>query len=148
MGKGDGSVKEQLNIRASRITRQQLGWLTARWGVNQSEALTVIIDRVYQQERKMQIVQLIEDNAGGLFVGLESGPWYRAIGDPGTFDDDAVAIVNGDTDAWTVEQFDKQPQGELVGEWSEGALRVIINYYSRQRKAGTAASIYMGLQSE
>ena len=141
-------MKKQINIRASDLTARQLDHLMRRWGTSQTETLTLVIDRIFRQETAMDTVQLIETNAGFLYIGTEDGPWFEAIGDPGTFDDDATAIANGDTDDWTVERFDEQPQGELVGEWSEGTLRVIVNEYSRQPAANIAARRYMGLATE
>lgn len=45
-------AKEQLNARVSNLTRRQLDELSERWGTTQTETLTVIIDRMYQQETK------------------------------------------------------------------------------------------------
>lgn len=42
--------KKQLNFRASDLTRRQLERLTEWWGCNQSEAVTVAVDRAYQAE--------------------------------------------------------------------------------------------------
>lgn len=43
-------AKQQLNARISNLTRTQLDDLSQRWGTTQTETLTVIIDRMYQQE--------------------------------------------------------------------------------------------------
>jgi hypothetical protein len=43
-------MKQQINFRASELTARQLDWLMARWGTSQTETLTVVIDRMYQQE--------------------------------------------------------------------------------------------------
>lgn len=50
-------MKKQLNIRASELTRIQLDSLADRWGVNQSEALTIAIDRIYQKETDMTFTE-------------------------------------------------------------------------------------------
>lgn len=42
--------KQQVNARISDLTRRQLDELGKRWGTTQTETLTVIIDRMYQQE--------------------------------------------------------------------------------------------------
>ena len=44
--------KSQLNARVSDLTRRQIDELGERWGTTQTETLTVIIDRMYQQEIK------------------------------------------------------------------------------------------------
>lgn len=46
-------AKQQLNARISDLTRRQLDELIERWGTTQTETLTVIIDRMYQQETTM-----------------------------------------------------------------------------------------------
>lgn len=43
-------MKQQINFRASDLTAQQLDWLMSRWGTSQTETLTVVVDRIYQQE--------------------------------------------------------------------------------------------------
>lgn len=43
-------VKQQLNMRVSDLTRSQLHELAERWGMTITEALSVIVDRIYQQE--------------------------------------------------------------------------------------------------
>ena len=43
-------MKQQLNIRSSRLTAQQLGELSAWWGMNQTEVITVIVDRAHRSE--------------------------------------------------------------------------------------------------
>jgi hypothetical protein len=49
-GSGKLMAKEHLNARISALTRRQLNELGKRWGTTQTETLTVIIDRMYQQE--------------------------------------------------------------------------------------------------
>lgn len=44
------SRKHQVNFRASELTRQHLDQLMAWWGTSQTETLTVLIDRAYQDE--------------------------------------------------------------------------------------------------
>ena len=48
-------MKQQINFRASDLTTQQLEQLMDRWGTSQTETLTVVIDRIYQQEGDDQI---------------------------------------------------------------------------------------------
>jgi hypothetical protein len=46
--------KGQINFRASALTRQQLEQLCEWWGVNQTEAITVAVDRAYREEEARQ----------------------------------------------------------------------------------------------
>jgi len=56
-------MKQQINFRASDLTAHQIESLMSKWGTSQTETLTVVIDRIYQQEgiddqantRKLQI---------------------------------------------------------------------------------------------
>jgi hypothetical protein len=43
-------MKHQINFRASDLTIRQLEALMRSWGTSQTETLTVVIDRIYQQE--------------------------------------------------------------------------------------------------
>lgn len=45
-------MKAQLNIRVSDLTRHQLAELGRLWGTTQSETLSIIVDRAYQQQGK------------------------------------------------------------------------------------------------
>lgn len=70
-------AKEQLNARISALTRRQLDELGERWGTTQTETLTVIIDRMYQQE--MRIVKQIKVgtvNDLHLFAVKADGRYY------------------------------------------------------------------------
>lgn len=48
-------TKKQLNLRVSSLAREQLGQLTEWWGTSQTETLSLIIDRIYQQELKRRL---------------------------------------------------------------------------------------------
>lgn len=45
-------MKQQINFRASDLTASQLDALMQHWGTSQTETLTVVIDRMYQQEQR------------------------------------------------------------------------------------------------
>lgn len=138
-------MKQQLNVRASALTIGQLNWLAARWGANQTETITVAVDRAYREERKMITINLYEDNAGRIFIGEDAGPWWDVTGAAdASFDDDATAIVSGDTDSWTVERLDAEPVAPIVATWEDGALAVTLTS-ARQPAAGIAARRYLGL---
>ena len=46
-------TKKMLSVRASDLAIGQLTELAARWGTSQAETLTVIVDRVYREERML-----------------------------------------------------------------------------------------------
>lgn len=43
--------KQQFNMRVSDLTRMQLQSLSDRWGMTLTEAMAIIVDRIYQQEK-------------------------------------------------------------------------------------------------
>lgn len=43
--------KQVQSFRLSALTVRQLDWLTEQWGTSKTEALTLLVDRVYQVER-------------------------------------------------------------------------------------------------
>lgn len=43
-------TKKQLNLRISDLAHWQIDQLVKWWGTSQTEALSIIIDRIYQQE--------------------------------------------------------------------------------------------------
>ena len=140
-------MKQQVNTRFDSSTLNQINWLASRWGVSQTQTITKAINQAYRQELRKMVVNLYEDNAGGLFIGSDYGPWWNVTGaQDNSFDDDAIAIVSGDTDDWTVEQIDAEPDAPIVGIWEDGALHVLMTT-ARQPVAKIAARRYMGLQS-
>jgi len=48
-------MKQQINFRASELTTTQLNELIEWWGVNQSEAITVAVDRIHKQESEKRM---------------------------------------------------------------------------------------------
>jgi hypothetical protein len=62
-------MKQQINFRASDLTARQLDALMQSWGTSQTETLTVVIDRIYQQE----IAAMTTATAQRTVVLLESG---------------------------------------------------------------------------
>lgn len=52
-------MKQQINFRASELTIHQLEELASWWGVNQTEAITVVVDRIYRQVRELRMNDLI-----------------------------------------------------------------------------------------
>lgn len=68
--------KQQLNVRVSDLTRHQLDKLSANWGTTQTETLTVVIDRMYQQESKMKHIKVGEVNDLSLYAVEVDGRYY------------------------------------------------------------------------
>jgi len=69
-------------------------------------------------------VTLWEDNAGGLYLHKGDAPTVYEVTDvqeQGSFESDAVALLDGDTDDWTVPTFDATPA------FFEG-LRYVVEY--------------------
>lgn len=52
-------MKQQINFRASELTIHQLEELASWWGVNQTEAITVVVDRIHRQEKEQRMSDLI-----------------------------------------------------------------------------------------
>lgn len=44
-------AKQQLNLRVSTLTLDQIEALVKLWGVSKTELITVLIDRAYQAEK-------------------------------------------------------------------------------------------------
>ena len=47
-------MKQQLNIRASQLTIDQLAELCQWWNTNRTETITVAVDRVYRAEQEQR----------------------------------------------------------------------------------------------
>lgn len=56
-------MKQQINFRASTLTTKQLEWLMSEWGTSQTETLTVVIDRIYDQENVTMKTKNYEEKA-------------------------------------------------------------------------------------
>lgn len=60
--------KQVQSFRLSDLTVRQLDWLTAQWGTSKTEALTLLVDRVYQVERAAAVDFLAAGVDGGVTV--------------------------------------------------------------------------------
>ena len=60
--------KQVQSFRLSALTVRQLDWLMGQWGTSKTEALTLLVDRVYQQERAAVVDFLAVGVDGGLVV--------------------------------------------------------------------------------
>jgi hypothetical protein len=70
--------KRQLNFRVSALTSEQLEQLQGWWGANQSEVITVCVDRVYREEVAKQsdvIVVTCPACEGEGVINSPDGPW-------------------------------------------------------------------------
>ena len=89
--------KIMLSIRASEMTKQQFDWLTAKWGTSQTETLTVIIDRVYQQETNKMRIRTYQDSLGHYRAVIDDRTGQTIGGVPNLneygFDTEADAIT-------------------------------------------------------
>lgn len=56
-------MKQQLNLRVSDLTILQLKQLQEWWGTSQTETITLIIDRSYQEERKSTMDAWLQFNS-------------------------------------------------------------------------------------
>ena len=69
-------------------------------------------------------IYMMADDAGNLFIGSSDAGWYDAdelkndVGDV-HFNDVAQALLDGDTDSWTVERYEPHDQftGNVVAEY-------------------------------
>ena len=130
-----------IEMREKKIAAGE--WLANRpYSAEEAEGYRdgVFDDEAYQQEL---VVNLYEDNAGRLFIGTDVGPWWNVTGMPDNcFHGDAMAIIAGDTDNWTVEQLDAEPDADIVA-WYEGQT-MHVEMQSYEPKAKIAACKYMG----
>ena len=145
------------SFRSTDKTSQQLDELSAAGFGNVTQVIRTAIDRMYQQEIKTMktkgnVVWLYEDNAGGLYIGRDGGPWYEVDGKPGKFDDDAMGFAY--TDDMDLEysvvdgKLDAEPQAKLVAKWEDGAVTVLNNTLVGSAPAGHAAAAYLGIKRE
>jgi hypothetical protein len=58
--------KQVQSFRLSALTVRQLDWLTEQWGTSKTEALTLLVDRVYQRERTLAVDLLAAGVDGGM----------------------------------------------------------------------------------
>lgn len=74
-------MKQQINFRASDLTARQLDALMQHWGTSQTETLTVVIERVFKQEIKMDTI-IMWIGAGWYAPRQEGGAvWYYVCGE-------------------------------------------------------------------
>ena len=96
--------------------------------------------RAERRIMKTHIVDLIEDNAGQLYIGAGTS-WANVTGTGSTFADDAAAFAAGDTADWTVEFLAEVPQGNVVATWDDEEKVV---YVREDYILGTTAKEYVG----
>lgn len=87
-------------------------------------------------------INLIEDNAGGLFIGPDNGPWHdvTAVQCTSIFADDADALTQGETSDWTTDVYGEQPLGDVVAVWENGKVTLAKTW-------GRAANEYLADKS-
>ncbi len=93
------------------------------------------------------VVWLWEDNAGGLYIGRDKGPWYQVDGEPGKFDDDAWGYASTDDMDFEYSaaagKLDSEPQAALVAKWEEGTISILGTSLAGSMEPGIAAKRYM-----
>ena len=84
-------MKQQVNFRAAKLTASQLATLVNKTGMNQTEVISVAIDRMYNKEIEMTPVTIPQKMSGtGTIHDLASYQFERDI----EFgEDDKYAIV-------------------------------------------------------
>ena len=150
-------MPRQTSVQLTESTERQAAALKAAGFGSLTDIIRTAIDRMYRQEARTMIakgnvVWLYEDNAGGLYIGRDGGPWYTVDGKPGKFEDDAMGFAY--TDDMDLEysvtdgKLDAEPQAKLVAKWEDGAVTVLNNALVGSAPAGHAVSVYLGVRSE
>lgn len=87
-------------------------------------------------------INLIEDNAGGLFIGPDNGPWHDVTGvqHTGMFAEDAHVLAQGETSDWTTDVYNELPMGDVVAVWENGRVKLAQRW-------GRAANEYLANKS-
>ena len=100
-------MKQQINFRASDLTTRQLEALMQFWGTSQTETLTVVIDRVYKQEKRT-----MNSKPTMIRIAQSKALWNEYVdpqgNDPALFDSLTVEQrVNVQRDLWP-DEYDEE----------------------------------------
>jgi hypothetical protein len=92
-------------------------------------------------------VYLYEDNAGGLYIGLDNGPWWAVDGKPGKFVDDAWGLATTDdmdiANAPIDGKFETEPDAKIVAKFEDGQVTLLYDTLVNSAAPGNAATDYM-----
>ena len=121
-------TKQQLNIRISNLTRQQLDSLTAAWGMTESEVISTLIDRQTQKESEMKynynrqydsmnFMQLAKEagvtpqhvkSSLYVYINLDGKPDFMQKGDKSSYPEDEMrAIGYATSSGYTLEEISR-----------------------------------------
>jgi hypothetical protein len=155
--------KRPTSTRLSDLTTKQLSDLAGMTGLNQTEVISVAIDRMYREETKMSDkldYRVIEDNGGGLHLFVfddqdrvifaHSGYEYN----PGQLSQDLDALDTGDdTSDWDGNSDDPQGEWDALGVYEPehiGVEIVAAGTNGRRKlyphRMGTAAQIEFDIE--
>ncbi len=131
------------SYRLSTEALQKLERLATRNCRSQAQQLTYMINQAYK-EIEMQPIDLIEDNAGGLYAGNEDVGWWVVGGCGVQFAEDAQCIASGDTDDWTIEHVTDKPVGNLIAFWRHNEVYMGATFIGGAQP-GSAGREYLGI---
>ena len=141
-------MPRQTSFQMTEATERQMDDLKAAGFGSTTDIIRIAIDRMYQQERNTMTINTIylsENNAGGLLVGNESVGWYdfTLATEDVSFEEIAQALIDGDTDGWTIERYDHHDQFEddIVAEYTPDSGTTVTAKY-----LGIAASQWLGIE--
>lgn len=143
--------EERTMERMSRLMRREQARSAGRATGHGEEETTTMPDAVL----------LFEDNAGGLFLTAdeEGASVYdvTAVQELSSFEPDAVALLNGDTDDWTVPVYARgeiqarldHPDTHLIARYDDtlGRVLVVRGADGVRPEAGGAGRRYLGYLS-
>ena len=141
-------MPRQTSFQMTEATERQMDDLKAAGFGTTTDVIRIAIDRMYQQERNTMstnTIYLSENNAGGLLVGNERVGWYdfTMATEEVSFEEIAQALIDGDTDGWTIERYDhhEQFENDIVAEYTPDSGTTVTAKY-----LGIAASQWLGIE--
>ena len=141
-------MPRQTSFQMTEATERQMDDLKAAGFGTTTDVIRIAIDRMYQQERNTMstnTIYLSENNAGGLLVGNERVGWYdfTMATESVSFEEIAQALIDGDTDGWTIDRYDHDEQfdDDIVAEYTPDGGTIVTAKYP-----GIAASQWLGIE--
>jgi len=108
---------------------------------SQAQQLTYMINQAYKE---IEMIDLLEDNAGGLYAGNSAVGWWLVGGCGVEFAEDAQCIAHGNTEDWTIEHTDVRPSGCLIAFWQNGEVYLGATFIGGAQP-GSAGREYLGI---
>ena len=131
------------SYRLSTEALDKLERLATRNCRSQAQQLTYMINQAYK-EVEMKPIDLLEDNAGGLYAGNSEAGWWLVGGLGIQFAEDAACIASGDTEDWTLEHVTDQPDAKVIAFWQHGEVYLGATFIGGAQP-GSAGREYLGL---